>query len=294
MAKIFHNYLKSLRENKNLSQSQLADAANGKGDKKVTQSVLVQYEAGNVNLPDPEVLKQIAEVLEVGYGQFALRVAIDQVDTYKSAGDFDAREDTCFNIWQTALELSTSQTDGSPGLKSWQEFMRDLDLYDLDQLAEWQSNFENLKVFWVIAPGFIDNANPKIRDAVLSNVGKQAHYFYFVREGDDEEGGPFYVLKDSLKFLGQQRDEPIPPEYVDDYVHAVTFPKKVAGLLPSDIVVANPQSTDAAGFRSIRRKGVPAFGVPLDEAELSRLCSNYLSYFGVENVFPKAIRKNPK
>jgi transcriptional regulator with XRE-family HTH domain len=307
MGKLFGNYLKGLRDSQGKAQAQLAAEASEKGNKKITQPLLTQLESGSVAQPDPMALNQLAKALDVRVGELVFRIALDLVESYKDSGtDFSKQDDAVLESWKI-LALRPTNDDGPvledrivsedeavSVLRSMNEFMRAYELRDIDSLAQWQKDLPDLEVFWVIAPNFVDNSSPNLRDTVLHNIRRGVHYYYFIREGDADAGGPFYVLLDTLAFLSRQQTPALSRTEIERFVHAVEFPRNVVGLIPSDVVIANPHSPRPVGFRSIRSRGVPVFGVPVGDAELSRLIGNYLSYFRMENVFPELEKKKAK
>jgi transcriptional regulator with XRE-family HTH domain len=280
MGQLFGNYLREVRLAAGLSQKDLAERANVESEKSVTQSVLAQYEGGSVTIPDSKVLIPLSTVLNVPLRDFIFRVALDIADSYRTGGyTFSKSDEFLFKTWQTVLH--------GGDLKSLSEFLEEFNLRDLDSLAEWQRNYNEthtdrnikLEVFWVIAPNFRDNANTTIQKAVLENISKGVHYYYFIRKGDDDAGGSLFVLRDSLKFGGKEHDPVVSEQQVDAQVHPVNIPPEVAGLILSDLVIANPFSAEPEGFRSIRSGGRPKFGVKVDAGELTSLINNYRSYF---------------
>jgi transcriptional regulator with XRE-family HTH domain len=304
MGKPFGNYLKALRDARQESQSQVAAAATKEGSKKITQPLLTQLEKGDGGQPDAQVINQLAKALKVRPGELVFRLALDIIEDYKEKGaELDDQDESILETWRAAAFKEWPQTqetgaadvtamhvdDVAAGMRSMAEFVRENDLRDIDSLAQWQKDYPNLEIFWVIAPNFVDSSHPQLRETVLNNVRKKVHYYYFIKQGDADSGGPFYVLLDTLAFESR-RDHghsALTREDIEKYVHAVEFfPKDIVGLIPSDVVIANPHSQTPAGFRSIRSGGQAKFGVAIDNEDLSRLIGRYRSYFGTEKVFP--------
>lgn len=298
----FGNHLRDLRTTSGKSQAQLAEDASSGDGRKITQSILAQYESGSVAIPDVNILNQVAKALDVGCGEFIFRVAIDVLENYREAGaKLTQSEEELFATWMAVLtkKASTHADDenaSSAALGSMKTFIRDFEPLDLDDLGKWQKDFRHLKVFWVITPRFVDSANSAIRDAVLCNLGRNVHYYYFIKEGDAEPGEKFYVFLDTLTFEGQFQSPTISRNQIEKLIHYVNIPRDLAGLMQTDIVIANPRLPDSQGFRSIRSKGAPVYGVRIGEEELARISANYFSYFTNKNesVFPEQRKEKNK
>ncbi|MBV9217199.1 MAG: helix-turn-helix transcriptional regulator [Acidobacteria bacterium] len=299
MGRLFGTYLRSVRESRNKSQSEVAVLATAKGTKKITQPFLTQLEKGLS--PDAKTVNQLAKALDVRPGEFLFKLALDLIDEYQQndveidnqdRSILETWEAAAFKDWTPALASdrageNVSVDEVAAGMRSMAEFVRENDVRDIDSLAQWQKEFPGLEVFWVIAPNFVDSSHPQLRETVLNNIRKGVHYYYFIKKGDAEKGEAFYQLLNRLA-LESRRDNDIAlkQEDLEKYIHYVEFPKEIVGLIPSDVVIANPHSDAPVGFRSIRSAGKPKFGVAIDENDLSRIIDRYSSYFGIENVFP--------
>ncbi len=308
MGKIFGNYLRELRNKAGKTQQEVAQQANPDSTKIITQGLLAQYESGNIVLPDASILNVLASNFEVGTGEFVFRIAIDIVDSYNLQGAIlSDNEKQKFEIWKESIfrdgenppndilaSFSETGSYNKAVLRSTKDFLKLFEVLDIEGLAKWQKDFPDLKEFWVISPSFIDNSNKIIIEAVIDNLNEDVHYFYFVNENDVGKGGKFNILLNTLIRLACNLTTPISEDVVRNLVTPVKIPQNDIGLIQTDIVIANPQSLNAVGYRSIRHNGIPAFGVRIADEELSTIIGQLADYFDVkgQNVFHMTSNRN--
>lgn len=286
--KYLGNFLRKLREDHAppLKQQDVADAISEKSVRKITQGLVAQYETGKVILPDALILKHLAKFFNIGCGKLVFLIALDIVEKYKEDVEFNETEQEQLETWRSVLK----HIDPDPGfednnfeqevLRSTRNLSEKLKILDIEALAKWQKHLDPLDEFWVISPIFIDNTNCDILETVLHNISRDhpVKYLYFVNKKDTERGGKFSILRNTLTRLGANLEKPLKHAHVDKLIQPVGIPQEDIGLLQTDIIIANPQSLNPLGYRSIRYDGVPAFGVPISSDELSMIIGQMTDY----------------
>ena len=274
MAK-FPKFLIKARRKTGKSQLQVAKDLESRG-LKVSQTLVAQYEAGKIALPDSHVLEAMADIYNCSYPEISLLVAFDLLrDKYRfGATTFQAESGSSYVDFISALTKKIEDDSETAELKTHQlraaaALFGSTSILDVEGNSEWQKNFPNLEQFWVIVPNFVELTDTKVRKAVVSNLKRGVKYFYFVAAEDTESPlGRLWVLKQTLP----QLDPNITEKMISEQIVEVTLDKHALIWLPVDLVIANPHKpSEAAGFVIIRKRGSPVFSIKMERSDLGRV-----------------------
>lgn len=136
-----------------------------------------------------------------------------------------------------------------------------VDIYDIKDISEWEQNYPNLELFWVLLPRFLGAENPKFEEVMLNNiVNKNTKYIYFLYNEEDIK---------KLKNLAERLQKRIPRDIKYD-IKVVkvedAFLKQILHF--TNYWVANPfKSPDVEnlhwGFEVLFKNNIPSGGIPL-------------------------------
>lgn len=277
--KIFGGYLRQAREEAGLKQKDVAAKLSKLTHKEISQGVIAQYEGGGIRLPDPKLLKLLARVYKRDYRELMFRAILDIGVKYEKEDTGPASKLTPLRFELLETELTRFPLVGDVEgleesmLRSKIAFLKDAEILDVQGLAEWQTKFENLSEYWVVTPRFVDLDNDNIREAVIFNLRRDVKYVYFVRATDTDEDGKFLVLKNTLA-----RIAPDIKEKIIHLVRSVVIPEAYLKWINTDIVIANPMSKKPIGFSSIRRQGMPLYGIRMTDVDAANLVDRISSF----------------
>ncbi|HET6201559.1 MAG TPA: helix-turn-helix domain-containing protein [Planctomycetota bacterium] len=261
----FGAYLRSCREAAGFRSQRAAIGALEPRRERLSQGLLAHYETGRVRNPDPRILARLAALYGVDFLEMILRLA-----RARWASAQVGEESNGTTRWRLVESATTplSAIGTAAGLEGDQfraraDLLREVQILDVEGIANWQRSVEGLESFWVIAPYFLDDEDDRLLGAVVENLKRGVRYTYFIYRDAETR---FRALQDKLHALvgkGGRLREP---------VTAVWLPPGALTWLHADYVVANPtQRARAVGFQNLRHYGKTRFAFRLPDPDLLEL-----------------------
>lgn len=166
----------------------------------------------------------------------------------------------------TLLEVRRSRPSSAQTLEGSSEH----GFWTVDEIADWEKDYQNLREFWVILPQFLGEL-PRYFRAMVDNLqNDRARYFYFLKESTDIR---------RLKALARQLEEEVSfpisnqIEWVQVDIAAGGELAKALGKLMhlTNYFIANPYGPGAEGFLLYWSGSRVVGGYPLTPGQISRV-----------------------
>ncbi len=276
----FGEFVKSARERSAPSQQQAVYVLAQAG-LKMSQSWVAQIETGRITDPDTPILLKLAEAYGLDFDQLVYALVRDkyQLDDLAQVTALSRER------WRTIAPAFRSypKVGGVEGLEVDQlrakAQMLESEILHVAGLAKWQKDFPKLKELWMVAQQFQDDKDPALRDAVIHNLGRSVHFFYFVRKTDIDEGRPFWLF---LRRLAQ--DHPSLRNRLQKQIHGIGLDESELRWLLTDFIVANPgDPATRTGFIGLRHDHAMKF---------ARRMSNLDVEAAVHGIMPFLTKRN--
>jgi transcriptional regulator with XRE-family HTH domain len=271
----FGEYLKRARLDAKLTQKEAATRVLVHG-RKASQGLIAQYESGKIADPDPTILNLLARAYNCDYRRLVLHLIRDKyelADEWSNAG----AGSELFKLWEAALtpfpEIAGVEGLEEEQLRAKAALIKEAEILDLEGIAQWQKRIDPLDEYWVVTPKFVDNYNDSIFDALIYNIRRGVHFYYFVLKSDRAPEGKFALLKKSL-----QRKVPDLRDLFEKQIHGVSIDEKGEKWINADMAIANPRSPQPIGFAGIRRSGLPIYGVRMEQKDVENVVDRLSPY----------------
>ena len=271
----FGEYLKQARLGAKLTQKEAATKVLDLGQK-ASQGLIAQYESGKIADPDPTILNLLAIAYDCDYRRLVLHLVRDK---YELAGEWSnpGAGSELFTLWEAALtpfpEIAGVEGLEAEQLRAKAALIKEAEILDLEGIAQWQKRIDPLHEYWVVTPKFVDNYNESIFEALIYNIRRGVHFYYFVLKSDREPEGRFALLKKSL-----QRKVPDLRDMFEKQIHGVSIDEKGQKWINADMAIANPRSPHPVGFAGIRRAGMPIYGVRMEQTDVENVVDRLSPY----------------
>lgn len=289
MANQFPKYLKQARLTAGIrTQKEAADELSKVG-RKVSQGLIAQYETGKIKDPDPAILCLLAKIYKRDYMEMIFHLVRDKYGVCESRETDIDRER--WNLWESALK-PFGKTGFVEGLEVYQlrakTALVQQEILNVEGLAEWEKNYPELEVVWVVASNALNDKGSKILESVIHNMKREVQMVYFLQNKDVEAGGRFWQLLRTLSKLeiDNPRQRSLKPPV------AVPLGEDELSWLNTDIIIANPHWQEhAAGFKYIRRgRAGASYAMRMSPFELGDMIS-VLRRYAARKVNPDEMEK---
>lgn len=271
----FGESLKQARLGAKLTQQEAATKVLELG-RKASQGLIAQYESGKIADPDPTILKLLATAYNCDYRRLVLNLVRDK---YELEGEWSSPGANLelFKLWEAALTHfpKIAEVEGleEEQLRAKAALIKEVEILDLEGIAEWQKRIDPLHEYWVVTPNFVDDQNESILHAVIYNIRRGVNIYYFVLKSDRRPEGRFALLKKSL-----QRKVPQLSNQFEKQIHGVSIDEKRQKWINADMAIANPRSPHPIGFAGIRRAGMPVYGVLMEQTDVESVVDRLSDY----------------
>lgn len=277
MTNRFPEYLKQARLSAGIRTQKEAVNELGKLGRKVSQGLIAQYETGKIKDPDPAILCLLARIYKRDYMEMIFHLIRDKYGFCESREtDVDSER---WNLWENALRRfeKIGCVDGLEvhQLRAKTALLRQ-EILNVEGLAEWEKNYPELEVVWVVASNSLNDKGSKILESVIHNIRRDVQLVYFLQNKDVEAGGRFWQLERTLSSSGETKLRP---------PVAVPLGEEELGWLNTDIIIANPHWQEhSAGFKYIRRgRAGASYAIRMSPFELGDMIS-VLRRYAARNV----------
>ena len=250
--------------------------------RRVSQGLLAHYETGKVKDPDPSILCLLANIYRRDYMEMVFHLVREKYGVCSEDSNPELSTQR-WALWQAALKpfIQTGRVDG---LQRFQlrakAALMEHEVLDVEGLAEWEKNYPDLEVLWIVASNALNDKNSKILESVIHNMKRKVQMVYFVQQKDIDAGGRFSELLRVLSKVESVLSQPDarPPVPVALGENELTW-------LNTDLIIANPHWRDhSAGFKYIRRgRRGSSFAIRMSSFELGDMI-NTLSRYAAKTV----------
>jgi transcriptional regulator with XRE-family HTH domain len=293
MTQQFGKYLRDARKAAGIQTQQQAVEELEKLGRRVSQALIAQYEAGKVKDPDPTILCLMAKLYKKDYMETVFQLVQDKY----GACDENAKSEVFrerWKLWEAALKpfKSVGRVENLEAFQLRAKIsLLQQEILTVEGLAEWEKNYPDLEVIWIVASNALNDSGSKILESVIHNMKRNVQMVYFVQKRDIERGGRFWILQRTLNKSDTSLYDHTPKPPV-----AVPVGEDELGWLNTDIIIANPHWQEhAAGFKYIRRgRGGPSYAMRMSSFELGDMIRVLSRYAGqkideqeMERVLPQ-------
>src|SRR5262245_2235534 len=261
----FGAYLKACRERAGFRSQRAVVRDLGRRRVKFSQGLLAHYETGRVQDPSTDVLAALASLYGVDFFGMMLRLAKAKFDTAlgEEAPETSARWALVEAALTPAARIGRASGLEADQVRSRAALLREVQILDVEGIANWQRAVEGLESFWVIAPYFLDDEDERMLRAVVDNLKRGVRYTYFIHRDTEAR---FEAFRERLASEGGSRVK------VEKLAQALWIPPGAFTWLHADYVVADPKARSrAVGFLNLRHHGKTRFALRLPDPDLLEL-----------------------
>lgn len=285
----FGEYLREARKAAGIHTQQQAVEELEKLGRRVSQALIAQYETGKVNDPDPAILCLMARLYKKDYMELVFQLVQDKYGTCEELATSPLARER-WKLWAAALmpfeEVGRVKNLETHQLRAKISLIKQ-EILTVEGLAEWEKNYPDLEVVWIVASNALNDSGSKILESVIHNMKRNVQMVYFVQKQDIDRGGRFWRLQRTISNLdaGRSDHELKPPV-------AVPLGEDELGWLNTDLIIANPHWQDhSAGFKYIRRgRGGSSYAMRMSSFELGDMI-RVLSRYAGQNMPEDAMER---
>ncbi|MCI0586290.1 MAG: helix-turn-helix domain-containing protein [Planctomycetes bacterium] len=258
----FGSYLKECRERAGFRSQRAAVRALESRKVKISDGLLAHYESGRVVSPTLDLLAALATLYGADFFELTLRLARAKYELV--AGSVAPGDGERWNLVEAALtppaRIGTAADLDAHQVRGRAAFLREVQVLDVEGLADWQRTIVGLETFWVIAPYFLEDENDRLLHAVAENLKRGVRYTYFTHR---DRRTRFGALLEKLQAHVGSRPR------VEKVARAVWIPPGALTWLHADYDVANPTvRSSSVGFQSLRHEGKTRYAFRLPDPDL--------------------------
>jgi transcriptional regulator with XRE-family HTH domain len=255
----------------------------------VSQGLIAQYESGSIGDPDPTILYFLARVYKRDYLELISLLVREKYDTGNNwqEGHGCERWAVLRATWLQPERIGELRDiEGqviSPGVSGFErdqllakaQLIARATVLSVKAMARWEVEAPDVRKFWVIAPEFIADSDPDIREAVARNLLKHppVEYEYFIHPTNT---GRFLAYKQLLK--NHEEILRVKRLKVDRLIRAYTLDKQALRWLSTDHLVANPDYPEQALVFRYLRQSDTLFAHLLDRRDADNLLRNWKNW----------------
>ncbi len=257
------------------SQEKVSKKVSKKLRRKVSQSMIAQYETGKVADPDPAIIEALAGIYGRDYLEFVFQLVREKYDLDRKDGRSEEFQ------WRVLLLRAVLDKHESVGevegleplqLKGKTHLLNRVEILDMGGIAQWLDNFPELEEVWVVSPKyFFDNL--LTHDVICQKLVEGVKVCFFVDDENIEKGKDYRsYLNFQLEHTLGLKNKKARNKIIDSHVLDVCLNVGDLRWLNMDFIVANPKPPfDGIGFGILRIDRFPSFAFRLDETEVNRL-----------------------
>lgn len=268
----FGKFLREARERSNFGSQAHVAAELQKLNVFTDPSRITHYEGGRIKDPNVGLLLALASLYKLDAFELLFRLFVEK---YR-LNDAVPLKDLRWEAARVATALPRPLAFGSePLLASLQleariQFLQEpnIQVLNVEGIAEWQRTFPALLSLWVIASDFLDDEVPVLTEAVKANVARGVEYTYFIIDGPNRRARLDAFLHRHIYPVCDGHAGRVRPS-------VVLLPSGANNWLHTDHVIANAQDRQAAvGFQSLRHSSKTKYVLRMEQEALKELIDN--------------------